>query len=71
MAAQGFSDNILRLAQVGGQQVGLAFATSNPIMYYNADLIRQAGGNPDQPPKTWDEVIALGAKVKALGNGNE
>ncbi|MDA4630247.1 extracellular solute-binding protein, partial [Escherichia coli] len=54
MAAQGFSDNILRLAQVGGQQVGLAFATSNPIMYYNADLIRQAGGNPDQPPKTWD-----------------
>ncbi|MFJ7357020.1 ABC transporter substrate-binding protein [Phyllobacterium sp. NPDC097923] len=71
MAAQGFSDNILRLAQVGDQQVGLAFATSNPIMYYNADLIRQAGGNPDQPPKTWDEVIALGAKVKALGNGNE
>ncbi|MBZ3695325.1 ABC transporter substrate-binding protein [Phyllobacterium calauticae] len=71
MAAQGFSDNILRLAKVGDQQVGLAFATSNPIMYYNADLIRQAGGNPDQPPKTWDEVIALGAKVKALGNGNE
>ncbi len=71
IAAQGFSDNILRLAQVGNQQVGLAFATSNPIMYYNADLIRQAGGNPDQPPKTWDEVIALGAKVKALGNGNE
>jgi multiple sugar transport system substrate-binding protein len=71
MAAQGFSDNILRLAQVGDQQVGLAFATSNPIMYYNADLIRQAGGNPDQPPKTWDEVIALGAKVKALGNGND
>ncbi|MGN7774150.1 ABC transporter substrate-binding protein [Phyllobacterium sp. 22552] len=71
MAAQGFSDNILRLAQVGDRQVGLAFATSNPIMYYNADLIRQVGGNPDQPPKTWDEVIALGAKVKALGNGNE
>ncbi|WP_288193877.1 ABC transporter substrate-binding protein [uncultured Phyllobacterium sp.] len=71
MAAQGFSDNILRLAKVGDQQVGLAFATSNPIMYYNADLIRQAGGNPDQPPKTWDEVIALGAKIKALGNGNE
>ncbi|ATU93192.1 ABC transporter substrate-binding protein [Phyllobacterium zundukense] len=71
MAAQGFSDSILRLAQVGGQQVGLAFATSNPIMYYNADLVRAAGGNPDQPPKTWDEVIALGAKIKALGDGNE
>lgn len=71
MAAQGFSDNILKLAQVKGKQVGLAFATSNPIMYYNADLVKAAGGNPDVPPKTWDEVIALGAKIKALGNGIE
>lgn len=71
MAEQGFSDNILKLAQVKGKQVGLAFATSNPIMYYNADLIRKAGGNPDVPPKTWDEVIALSSKVKALGDGNE
>ncbi|MEK1892639.1 MAG: ABC transporter substrate-binding protein [Rhizobium sp.] len=69
MADQGFSDNILKLAQVNGKQVGLAFATSNPIMYYNADLLKAAGGDPDNPPKTWDEVIDLGAKIKALGNG--
>ncbi|MBP2561351.1 multiple sugar transport system substrate-binding protein [Neorhizobium galegae] len=71
MGKLGFSDNILKLAQVKGKQVGLAFATSNPIMYYNADLVKAAGGNPDVPPKTWDEVIALGAKIKALGNGVE
>lgn len=71
MAEQGFSDTILKLAQVNGKQVGLAFATSNPIMYYNADLVRKAGGNPDVPPTTWDEVIALAAKVKALGDGVE
>ncbi|WP_208247557.1 ABC transporter substrate-binding protein (plasmid) [Rhizobium sp. T1470] len=69
MAEQGFSNNILKLAQVNGKQVGLAFATSNPIMYYNADLVRAAGGNPDNPPTSWDEVIELGAKIKALGNG--
>jgi len=69
MAQQGFSDNILKLAQVNGKQVGLAFATSNPIMYYNADLVKAASGNPDNAPKTWDEVIELGAKIKALGNG--
>ncbi|OWW00361.1 ABC transporter substrate-binding protein [Rhizobium sp. R693] len=69
MAEQGFSDNILKLAQVNGKQVGLAFATSNPIMYYNADLLKAAGANPDNPPKTWDEVIELGARIKALGNG--
>ncbi|WP_105437078.1 ABC transporter substrate-binding protein [Neorhizobium sp. T25_13] len=71
MGKLGFSDNILKLAQVKGKQAGLAFATSNPIMYYNADLVKAAGGNPDVPPKTWDEVIALGAKIKALGNGIE
>jgi len=71
MEAQGFTDHILKLARVGDRQVGLAFATSNPIMYYNADLVRAAGGNPDTPPTTWDEVIALGGKIKALGNGNE
>ncbi|HEY0121285.1 MAG TPA: ABC transporter substrate-binding protein [Rhizobium sp.] len=69
MAEQGFSDTILKLAQVKGKQVGLAFATSNPIMYYNADLVKAAGGDPENPPKTWDEVIALSAKIKALGNG--
>ncbi len=69
MAEQGFSDTILKLAQVKGKQVGLAFATSTPIMYYNADLVRKAGGNPDVPPKTWDEVIALGGKIKKLGDG--
>ncbi len=69
MAEKGFSDTILKLAQVNGKQVGLAFATSNPIMYYNADLVKAAGGNPDTPPKTWDDVIALASKIKALGNG--
>jgi multiple sugar transport system substrate-binding protein len=69
MAEEGFSDTILKLAQVNGKQLGLAFATSTPIMYYNADLVKAAGGNPDVPPTTWDEVIALGAKIKALGNG--
>ena len=69
MAELVLSDTILKLAQVNGKQVGLAFATSNPIMYYNADLVKAAGGDPDNPPKTWDEVIALGGKIKALGNG--
>ncbi len=69
LAELGFSDTILKLAQVNGKQVGLAFATSNPIMYYNADLVSAAGGNPDVAPKTWDEVIELGTKIKALGNG--
>ena len=68
MAKLGFTDHILSLARWGDKQAGLAFATSNPIMYMNADLVRRAGGDPDHPPRTWDEVIALGGRIKALGN---
>lgn len=67
--AQGFTQTILNLAKVGDRQVGLAFATSNPIMYYNADLFKKVGENPDTPPATWDDVIRIGGKIKALGNG--
>lgn len=70
MEKLGFTDHILALARWGDRQAGLAFATSNPIMYMNADLVRKAGGDPDHPPKTWDEVIALGGKIKALGEGD-
>lgn len=67
--AQGFTQTILNLAKVGDRQVGLAFATSNPIMYYNADLFKKVGENPDTPPTTWDDVIRIGGKIKELGNG--
>jgi multiple sugar transport system substrate-binding protein len=70
MEKLGFTDHILALARWGDRQAGLAFATSNPIMYMNADLVRKAGGDPDHPPKTWDEVIALGGRIKALGEGD-
>lgn len=69
MAQDGFSERILNLARFKDRQVGLPFATSNPIFYYNADLVRKAGGNPDNPPKTWDEVFALARKIEALGDG--
>lgn len=69
IAQEGFSDHLLSLAQVGDKQLGLAFATSNPIFYYNADLVRRAGGNPDAMPTTWDEVLKLAARIQDLGDG--
>ena len=69
MEADGFSERLLNLAQFNGRQVGLAFATSNPIFYYNADLVRKAGGDVENPPKSWDEVFALASKIQALGDG--
>jgi multiple sugar transport system substrate-binding protein len=60
-----YSDAMLRLGQVHGKQYGLAVNASLPIMYFNADLVKKAGGDPAHMPDTWDGVIALAAKIHA------
>ncbi len=62
---------MLALAHFGGFQSGLAFAASNPVCFFNPELVRRAGGNPDALPTDWDGIIALSAKIKALGDGIE
>ncbi len=67
--SEGFSETLLQLARVHDRQVGLAFAASDPIFYYNADLVRKVGGDPDHMPTTWEGVFELAAKIQALGDG--
>jgi multiple sugar transport system substrate-binding protein len=64
----GFSDSMMSLGTFNGKPYGLAFAVSTPIIYFNVDLVEKAGGDPNNFPKTWDGIIALGNKIKALGN---
>lgn len=44
------------LGKVDGKTYGLAYTFSTPILFYNADLFREAGLDPENPPKTWAEV---------------
>ncbi len=64
---RGYSGALMRVGTIGGKVYGMAFALSTPVAYYNLDLVRKAGGDPQRLPQTWDEVLALAAKVKALG----
>lgn len=65
--ARGYTGALMRVGTVSGKVYGMAFAISTPVAYYNMDLVRKAGGDAQQLPRTWDEVIALAAKIKALG----
>jgi multiple sugar transport system substrate-binding protein len=38
-------------------------------LIYNIPLFKQAGLDPDNPPATWDDVIAAAKKIAALGSG--
>ncbi len=59
----GFSPSLLSLGQVDGQQTGIGFSLSTPILYYNLQHVKEAGGDPDKLPTTWDDVIKLAAAM--------
>lgn len=63
----GFSPNLLSLGQANGKQTGIGFALSTPILYYNAELVKAAGGDPNNLPSSWDAVIALAAAIHNPG----
>ncbi|TMH67187.1 MAG: ABC transporter substrate-binding protein [Betaproteobacteria bacterium] len=63
--AKNYSDRIVALGRVDGKLYGLPFNASSPIMYYNVELVKKAGGDPEKMPDNWDAVIALAAKIKA------
>jgi multiple sugar transport system substrate-binding protein len=62
-----YSDKILALGKVDGKLYGLAFNASSPIMMYNVELVKKAGGDPDHMPDTWDGVLDLAKKIRATG----
>ncbi|MGK6312230.1 ABC transporter substrate-binding protein [Neorhizobium sp. DT-125] len=54
----------LELGKVDGKTYGLAYTFSTPILYYNADLFKQAGLDAEKPPKTWADVDLAGKTIK-------
>lgn len=60
-----FTPQMAALGVIGGVQYGLPVNASSPIMYINPDLVRKGGGDPDNMPTTWNELIELAARIKA------
>lgn len=42
----------LELGRLDGKTYALAYVFSTPVLFYNADLFREAGLDPDQAPRT-------------------
>lgn len=60
-----------QLGVLNGKTYGLAYTFSTPVLFYNADLFRAAGLDPDAPPQTWAELkeaaLAIEDKTDAEG----
>ncbi len=42
-----------------GRLFAIPYGTDDRAFYYNRALLREAGYNPDKPPRTWDELKEL------------
>src|SRR4051794_3618164 len=57
--------SVVNVASFGGKLYGVPINGTQPVvLYYNKDLFAKVGA---QPPKTWDDLLALVPKFKSAG----
>lgn len=54
-------------SDVKGNMLSFPFNSSTPILYYNKDLFKKAGLDPNTPPKTFADVESYARKLQAAG----
>ncbi len=54
-------------ADMDGNMLSFPFNSSTPILYYNKDLFRRAGLDPERVPKTWADVGAAAKRLREAG----
>jgi sn-glycerol 3-phosphate transport system substrate-binding protein len=59
----GFYPAFMANSQTGGNTWGIPFQRSTIVMYYNKDLFKQAGLDPNTPPGTWEELVSTAKKL--------
>ncbi|WP_339161437.1 ABC transporter substrate-binding protein [Siminovitchia sp. FSL W7-1587] len=54
-------------SQAEGKTWSVPFQRSTVLLYYNKDMFKKAGLDPEAPPTTWDEVVDYGKKLTKDG----
>jgi sn-glycerol 3-phosphate transport system substrate-binding protein len=50
-----------------GRSYVIPFNSSTPLMYYNKDLFRKTGLDPERPPRTWAELAETARQLTIAG----
>lgn len=59
-----FYPDVIATRQVDGKIYGVPMEVEPMAFYYSVDAFEKAGLNENDVPKTWDELLELGAKLK-------
>ena len=58
-----FLSNIMNLAKLDGKYIGIPYSLSNPVLYLNEDVLKEADLN-EKGPQTWEELEAYAKTIK-------
>ena len=58
-----FFPGMLEDSKVAGEFYAIPFQKSTPIFYYNKDMFREAGLDPEVAPQNWEELEEYAAKL--------
>ena len=50
-------------SQTGGKTWGIPFQRSTIVLYYNKELFKEAGLDPNRPPQSWKEQVEYAEKL--------
>jgi sn-glycerol 3-phosphate transport system substrate-binding protein len=67
----GFYEAFMMNSRTGGKTWGVPFQRSTIVLYWNKELFKEAGLDPDRGPRNWDEMVEFAKKLtKTDANGN-
>ena len=67
----GFYPAFMENSRTGGKTWGIPFQRSTIVMYWNKELFKEAGLDPDKAPQNWDELVSYAKKLtKTDASGN-
>lgn len=63
-----FNQDILKNSYSNGHLYGLPFQLTSEYLFWNKDLFKKAGLDPDKAPATWEDLIEYSKKIDGLGD---
>jgi sn-glycerol 3-phosphate transport system substrate-binding protein len=66
---QSFFPAFMQNSQTGGKTWGAPFQRSTVVLYWNKDLFKEAGLDPDKAPANWAEQVAFAQKLTKADGG--
>ncbi|NIA10863.1 MAG: extracellular solute-binding protein [Nitrospiraceae bacterium] len=62
-----YIEGVTNYYKIGGKFNSIPWNSSTPILFYNKDIFRKAGLDPNKPPRTFEEMLAVSKQIVDSG----